>query len=450
MTSYDSDSGYPEPRSHQNQHLSNPDIDKVREAIDTGNLSYLRENKDMIKDMFEKNEWNTSQCWCGCPNNYSLLTKFTHPPAHDWLIPKSHGSGNSKSLEEVQTLYERSIRFLLDESVIDPNRIFSYTDLGEPKKETILSELLASYAGWEFQRKMILLFMHMTSSQVLRDYRGTGNATMLQYFLMSHAYDDGTPLPGQDTKENEFCIEVRDYLIAAGVDLSNIAHYPNYGTAPFSTLSNAIQNLSPYLVRLCMEQKADPNLIVTDLEYERHENMAMRMLFHNRFTHSPHVIADITQILAMLIQSGLDLQYLNADQRNISDYCQQNGFAGTSVDKLLSVHNAPSPTRKVYAGKSQAFKRIMAEEEDEDVYANNAIIQLLKEHRFLKDQEKLRTIYAQFKTLTVTSLPPEKDGYYSDLHNNYVGKYAWHSTPVGDHFRDLEKQARLEKEKKQQ
>lgn len=430
-----------------------PNIDLVSKAITMGDIPFLSENKDMVKALFEKNESNSSQCWCGCPDSYSLFTKLTHPPAHDYFKNDS-----DKSLEELQVLYFRSINYLVDNALIDPDRIFSFTDRGSQKRECILSELISSYAGWAFQRKIILYYMKKMSREVLRDFRNQNNCTMLQIFLMCHCYDDDdeidVPISSEMSEYIQFCIEVRDYLVSCGIDLMNVGQIYNTDYPPFSTLSNAINVLSPYLVKLCLSSndKNQANMITTDEPDDCLENMAMHMLFRRRYTHNPKIIDDITKILSMLIKVGLDLNYLTTDKRNISDYCKQNGFSNTSVCELLVKEGAPAPTGNLYAGEGlerskryKEYKKKMSEGETGDdyvdIYENHEVVQLLYEYRYVKDQSQLTILYERFKELSADDLffNEKKKTASCDLYNHYVNCYGWEYTPIGKHVDYLSK-----------
>lgn len=436
-----------------------PNIDLVSKAITQGDIPFLSENKDMIKALFEKNESNSSQCWCGCPESYSLFTKLTNPPAH------SHFSSNDKSLEELQVLYFRSINYLVDNALIDPDRIFSYNDrVNELKRECILSELISNYAGWAYQRKMILYYMKKMSREVLRDFRNQNNCTMLQVFLMCHCYDDDdeidVPISSEMSEYTQFCIEVRDYLVSCGIDLMNVGQIynatqnPENDYPPFSTLFNAIDVLSPYLVKLCLSSndKNQANMITTNEPDDCLENMAMHMLFRRRYTHNPKIIDDIAQILSMLIKAGLDLNYLTADKRNISDYCKQNGFSNTSVGELLVKEGAPAPTGNLYAGEGlqrskryKEYKKKMSGRETGDdyvdIYENHEVVKLLYEYRYVKDQSQLAILYERFKELSADDLflNEKKKTASCDLYNHYVNCYGWEYTPIGKHVDYLSK-----------
>jgi hypothetical protein len=167
--------------------------------------------------------------------------------------------------------------------------------------------------------------------------------------------------------------------------------------------------------------------------------MAMNMLHNRRSTRRADTVNDITKILELCIQWGLNLNYLNLDNRNISDYCIQNGFINTPVERLLANHNAPAPTGNVYAGHRFNSKR---DPDDPDIYEKNEIARLLKEYRFLKDQEKLGLFYKLFQTLTIKDLPPNSRGNYDDFLITYVSRYGWYCTPVEEHINLLQKEAK--------
>jgi hypothetical protein len=406
---------------------NDPQIDQIIKAINTGDIQFLSRNKRLISHLYEINNSNNAKCFCGCLQTYSILTCLMHVPAYKL-------SGDDDALRQEQALYERSINYLLDNGIICPDMIFSYHD-GSEKRECILSQLLSNYAGWEVQRKMIRKYLSKTSGQIIRDFRDSRGATMLQKFITSFNYEDTV---SYITDEGvRFCIEVRDYLISTGIDLNNT--YQNSDNVAVSTLSSAMSAFSPYLVKLCLDNGADPNLICRNQSYHSLENDMMYMLYNYRYMHNMKHINDVVEIFSSLINAGLNLHYHNSDNRNISDYALQNGWNDTLIGKLLRDHGAPEPTGNVYAGEwcklRSRIRTRYIEDEDEDIYRNNEIVQLLQEYRFVKDQDKLATFYQLFKTLTIETLPLPHNG--QDLYNHYIGRYGWRSTPINDHVKEL-------------
>jgi hypothetical protein len=398
-------------------------------AISNGDIDYLENNKLTIRNDYETDVYEQTSCWCGCPEFCSVFSKLTHPPAYGF---------GEESREEEQKQYFKAVSYLVENGIIDPNRIVTLKEYAEPKKSCILAELLQSYSGWSFQQKMILYFLEKTSQEMICNFRNEANATMLQVFLMCHSYNDSY---NPESTNVAFCTNVRDRLLAT--DLKNVAIYCDI---PTSTLENAINARSPYLVRLCCSAGADPNQICADEEYDTLENMAMHLLYCSRYLHNGDRIDEIADILETLINSGLNLGYVTTDNRNITDYCIQHGFVGTSVEKVLKRFGAPAPTGNVYAGKSEprdAYRnrRIAkakkendqeALKEWEDIYENVEIVQMLRENRFEKDQAKLQIIYDRFKQMSASDLLMNKRS--SDLYNSYIGRYDWHCTPVGQHY----------------
>jgi hypothetical protein len=396
-------------------------IDATRKAIDDGDISFLDSKKEFIKKMFEQNSTVNFNCSCGCPSNYSLFTKIVNPPTEDFY---------SKPLPQIQSLFLRSILFLLSENIIDVDRIYPCDMYGRVGKNTFLSSLLKNYIGHDFERHLILIFIKKASPHAIRDFRDMGNATMLYMFANSYAYDDAGP---SDDHNVAFCIEVRNYLLATDIDLTNVATYDDGKHRSMLTIS--VRLLSIFLVQKCLDQGVNPNLILNESIHG--ENVAMLMLFIHRYTHNQDIINDIAKILALLIQSGLNLNYCNEDNRNISDYCTQYCFSDTPVGHLLSLHNAPAPTGNTFIHHDNHHRYIL--DLSDDPYLHNPIVQLLVEYRFLKDPQRLDSFYTQFETLTVDTLP-KHNGYYDNLYNYYVNKYNWNATRIEKHIAHIEEQ----------
>jgi hypothetical protein len=404
-------------------------------AISNGDIAYLENNKSLIRTNHESDTFDQGACWCGCPEFCSVFSELTNPPVYSF--------GDESSLKEKQVQYFKSVSYLVENGVIDPNHIVTLKEYAESKKSCILAELLKSYAGWEFQQKMILYFLEKTSQETICNFRNEANASMLQIFLICHSYNDSTAKKSSNTT---FCINVRDRLLSTNIDMNNITTYCDI---PCSTLYNAVNVSSPYLVKLCCAAKADPNLICSDKEYDTLENMVMTRLYRSRYWHNQVYIDEIAEILENLINAGLNLNYVTSDKRNISDYCIQHGFVETSIEKVLTRFGAPLPTGNVYAGKSaphDAYRaRCIAKakknndegalKEWQDIYENHEIVQMLFQNRFEKNQDKLQVVYDCFKQMTTSDLLLDKTN--STLWNSYIGHYHWHCTPVGEHYDSL-------------
>jgi len=406
-------------------------LNAIRQAIETGNLDFLSENRETIKILYETNHIQHSSCWCGCPQSSSIFTILSSPPSYAW-------QETNEELEKQQMLYEKSVKFLVENGIIDPNIIVKFTEICTEENRCILAQLLYRYAGWSFQKKMIKYFLEKTSKRVIEEYRDSEfNCTMLQLFLMSNCYDDTTTF----NKENgEFGAFVRDYLInECNVDVHNVGCITDHnGKKRFiPTLKNAMDNYSPYLVKLLLSNpsRSDPNFIDETEEYK--ENMACSMLFHSRYTHKQDFIKEITEILAILIAANLNLNYLTSDNRNITDYCIQNGFSNTSVYQLLMSAGAPAPTGNQYSGTEVSWRKRQETSRyaEPDVYKKHKIVQLLYENRMEKDPVKLEVIYEEFKKLTASDLylDPKKVGSSASLYNDYISQYGWRGTPIEHH-----------------
>jgi hypothetical protein len=475
-------------------HTNDPLIDRVKKAIETFDIDYLSHNKDLIKRLYETNDENHSQCFCGAPHSYSLFTSITRIPSGANMLSTNDEAEKAARLVR-QDLFYKSSMWLIDNDVINPNIVLVHdkmisNGLMAGKLDCPLSYLLSAYAGWEFDRKIIRLWLKKTDKSLIRDFRDQNDVTMLQKFLMCHCYDDSSK-----NEYGDFCREVVDQLLQTGVNLNNVSssghkyskrkdkslHVAKVGNDSkvqnedddnvidgdnggngdnignkdnrkdgeaivaevaeddleyidhrFTTLTNAVNAHSIRLIKMALDQGADPNFIDADDEFDCLENMAQGLLHRSRYMHCQDHILEVADILSLLCDAGLDLHYVTTDGRNIMDYVVQNGWTGTEVEKVLLTKSAKTSlvaSGKVYAGKKTFWRT--SQTNNDDFYAKNPHVQLLRQNKYLKDPVKLEELFKHWSLLKRQDVPIFNKQQYTELYSDYIVRYDWDRTIIG-------------------
>jgi hypothetical protein len=289
----------------------------ILEYIRSNDTKFMKFHAKLIKDMYEIEEMVYYTYRDSCKENTTILD-FISSQVVDWDDKPSSGTMSGNQEKRLS-----SLKFIVDNKIIDPNFIFTAPHGPEvimtvsSEREILLTKLLISYYGFEYELQRVDYIFEKTSLDLIRDFRDEYGASVGHFIFYANVF------PPEKIAEKWFNIleEAKfDWLCETTNEKQNL-------------LILAVNNLKPKWVKFLLGKGLDTNCVWGN--DRKHSNSLQYMLYNNRTTKKREYLDYITQITELLIDAGIDLTYIDDDGRNVMDYLHHYGWDGTETYKVI-------------------------------------------------------------------------------------------------------------------
>ena len=228
-------------------------------------------------------------------------------------------------IQDSENLFN-SFRYVIEKKYIDPSRLF--------KNRLLLATCIYNYSGSPYDRDRINVLFEFTPYNVIKNFRTFGesyynfhdNATLLVILNMCKELS----MP----HENDFYDSIFNKLIQANICINEIAYYINDSKEriPDDALSGFIWNIKLNKLNIMLDGGCDPNL---DMDHShQNNNSAMNLLMVFNETKNLYHIKTIRDIIILLVNRGLNLEYKNTDGRNLMDFIHDYKWYDVPMDMI--------------------------------------------------------------------------------------------------------------------
>jgi len=149
----------------------------------------------------------------------------------------------------------------------------------------------------------------------------------------------------------------------------------------------AVDNLIPKWVEFFLKKGLDPN--ITWSEYRRYSNSLQYMLYNHRYMKNEKFLGDLTHIVKILVDSGIDLEYTDSDGRNVIDYLHRYGWYRTEACNIIKEATDEKVTGNV-PSKDKYESNWNIKNVDRD--SMSPVMKILFDNRYEKDRVQLKSI----------------------------------------------------------
>lgn len=378
-----------------------PVLCEIFKAIRENDQEYMKKNASMIWKMYENNEKYYSRCPCGCMESCTIMSMLISQ------LDVGTDNTNQHGLTEIQETRMNSIKFLVENNIVDPNFVFSYHHEDdiimtiESEKKILLSSLLKMYCGWKFELQRIEYIFEKTSIDLMVNFRDENGCS-----VMHHLFYSMCTLPADLIKK---FITVLD---AAGFDWFCETNENQ------NLLSLAVDVMDLYAIRFLI----DKGLCVNNIwgEYRMYANCLQYLLYSCRYTKNRQTLDDVAEITEMLVSAGINLDDVTPDGRNVMDYLHRYGWYGTKTYKIIKNFTNVQVTGSIPEQDDFKYGPTFSDRE-----SMSPEMKILFDNRYEKDPEQLKIILDTLKSMKIDFDQRDSNGDY--LFSSYMNKYWWKS-----------------------
>ena len=320
-----------------------PTIVMIREIVDAynnANTNKLYEYKDLIKYYWKQSQHITDSTGSFIhfiPEHRSVLPEILF--IHNLLLLTPNNDSNKQEKQLI------SLEYII-KNIINISEKYGF------KNNTLLLHdylLINKIYDKMFKDKFDLLFKY-TSDMEIKKYKYKYNENNTDNFL---TIISSLNIP------NEYFDYIYDKVILTGIQINQV-EISKYGKK-ITFLDRNIINIRKKYVKIALDAGCDPNLYIhtdfissmTHIEY---------VISYNRYTKCPKKINDIVEILIMLIDAGLNRNYINTDRggHNIMDYICAFGWGDIPyINDMQQITNFSDDLLNKYIGSFLSLSTFM-------------------------------------------------------------------------------------------
>ena len=345
---------------------------QILDAIASGNTSILSKYSAIISEYF------LQDIDCCYQSRYNVINE-------GFISLISYGPENESDYES----YVLGVRFIIEEKIIDPNIIIN--------NQLLICKCIESFSGKKFQHDIINILFDNTSADIIKNYRDQINRSILLYLSAKDISNISV----------EQFDSIFNRLTQIGIDLKTISNQKYY---EHTFLNDVAQNLRIKYVYIALNVSHDPNYYSGN-KCNGYQNTAMTLLYNYRQSKNIHDIDLVIQIIILLINNGLDINYTDSDGYNLMDYVYSYGWYNIRINSNDVNHNIFDSDTMYIDFASYLKHRGFSDQTTDHIhyldtsdceklkYPDSKPYKLLFDNRYQKEPKKWHNILARLKQM---------------------------------------------------